>query len=91
MTTKYDIFQSLVEDATDRVIEQGTDNASERDLTLALMGWLHESIHSIQASNTGNRNSRDGVRGKVQQYSAPTLAGGGFVGILLLVIERIVG
>lgn len=89
MTTQHDIFQGLVDDAMERVIEQGTENASQKDIQIALMGWLHESIHSIQA-NSGNK-PRNGVKGKVQQYSTPTIAGGGFVGLLLLVIERLAG
>jgi len=89
MTTRHDVFQNLVDNAMERVIEQGTENASQKDINIALLGWIHTSIHSYQ----GNENStpRNGLRGKVQHYGPSGLAGGGFVGLLIVVLERIVG
>ena len=77
-----DPFRLIIEQATEEVIEKGTDNVSDRDLYLASLGWL---VYTLRP------NSRNGMKGKLQQYSTPTLAGGGVLGILFLVVERLVG
>ena len=82
-----DTFRLIIEEAQEEVIEKGTDNVSDRSLYLASLGWL---AYTLKSGNS-NKNRQNGLKGRVQQYSTPTIAGGGFVGLLLLIVERLSG
>ena len=71
-----DPFAIAIRDATSRVVDKGTSNATANDVILAGFGWLAGEIRSA----VGNGSSRTD---KVKRMGPPAAAGGGLTVVLL--------